>query len=423
MDKLAIALDALLYILSVSVLLIIVYALRSEKSEKLLRKLTPRCISWATSPPEKGQHGMELVEPETSVDLRQSPSWWSDDNIFELERRAIFSKTWLFVTHTSRFQKPGDYRTFEIAGFSFIIILGKDRQLRAFHNVCRHRAYAVTKKEFGSSTVLGCRYHGWSYDTKGNLVKAPEFDKVPGFDRNMNGLWEIKISSSQSMVFVNFNAASHVDTLSLGYVEIRLKRWGIAKMECFEEWKVEGTFNWKLLDSLATKWNSEDSFWGSMPDILGVGGTNQDDLEIGHTTIVRRISPSVVLILKAIPNSAKCTTVECSLYAKEPPALMQVSSLKSDIDWEIKQLAIKHKRILRNQEPIMSLAASVANQEGMNRLLGVHVDAEKKAGGEIHPAAREQSFSREGKADDDFCRELENPSSTCNANAKGLLDW
>ena len=61
------------------------------------------------------------------------------------------------MAHESMFQKPGDYRTFEIVGFSFVVIFGKDKQIRAFHNVCRHRAYAVTKKEAGSSTVLGCR--------------------------------------------------------------------------------------------------------------------------------------------------------------------------------------------------------------------------------------------------------------------------
>ncbi|PVH70520.1 ISP domain-containing protein, partial [Cadophora sp. DSE1049] len=161
-------------------------------------------------------------------------SWWSDENIFELERRAIFSKTWLFVTHASRFQKPGDYRTFEIAGFSFVVILGKDKQIRTFHN------------ESGSSTVLGCRYHGWSYDTRGKLVKAPEFDKVPGFDKEKNGLWEIKTSIFQSMVFVNFDAATHVDALGLGDIEAQLKKWGLSKMKCLEDWKVEGAFNWKL---------------------------------------------------------------------------------------------------------------------------------------------------------------------------------
>jgi phenylpropionate dioxygenase-like ring-hydroxylating dioxygenase large terminal subunit len=132
-------------------------------------------------------------------------------------------------------------------GFSFIIILGKDRQLRAFHNVCRHRAYAVTKKESGSSIILGCRYHGWSYDTRGKLIKAPEFENVEGFDKEVNGLWELKLEVQESFVFVNFNTGPvvtkpHLDNSS------SLVRWNIEKMECVAEWKMDGKFNWKLAE-------------------------------------------------------------------------------------------------------------------------------------------------------------------------------
>ena len=151
----------------------------------------------------------------------------------------------MFVTHASRFQKSGDYRTFETAGFSFIVILGKDKQLRAFHNVCRHRAYPVTKKESGSSTVLGCRYHGWSYDTKGKLIKAPEFENVAGFDKAMNGLWELKTEVRNSMVFVNFEAGSREAEFELGESERLFKRWRISDMKWAHEWKAEGAFNWK----------------------------------------------------------------------------------------------------------------------------------------------------------------------------------
>jgi phenylpropionate dioxygenase-like ring-hydroxylating dioxygenase large terminal subunit len=155
----------------------------------------------------------------------------------------------MYVTHASRFQKPGDYRTFEISGFSFIVILGKDNKLRAFHNVCRHRAYAVTKKDSGSSTVLGCRYHGWSYDTKGKLLKAPEFDKVLGFDKNSNGLWEIQTEISNSMVFVNL--ATDKGVAWTGVAEQRLKKWKVSEVKWAHEWKVEGSFNWKLAGSFS----------------------------------------------------------------------------------------------------------------------------------------------------------------------------
>jgi phenylpropionate dioxygenase-like ring-hydroxylating dioxygenase large terminal subunit len=152
----------------------------------------------------------------------------------------------LFATHISRFQKPGDYRTFEIVGFSFIVILSKDRQLRTFHNVCRHRAYAVTKKEYGSSTVLGCRYHGWSYDTKGKLIKAPEFENVKGFEKAANGLWEVKTAVKEGLVFVNFDAGNEIHNIELTDSDRSMKRWKIQDMKPITDWSVEGAFNWKI---------------------------------------------------------------------------------------------------------------------------------------------------------------------------------
>lgn len=104
------------------------------------------------------------------------------------------------IAHSSNFAKRGDYISFEIANFPILIILGKDNIIRAFHNVCRHRAYTITKKPSGSSLILGCRYHGWSYDTKGNLVKAPQFDGIDGFDKSDNGLFKIHTCTDRSGV-------------------------------------------------------------------------------------------------------------------------------------------------------------------------------------------------------------------------------
>lgn len=57
--------------------------------------------------------------------------------------------------HSTRFKKPGDYFKLEIAGFPFLLIMGKDGAINGFHNVCRHRAYPIVRKDSGSSTVLG----------------------------------------------------------------------------------------------------------------------------------------------------------------------------------------------------------------------------------------------------------------------------
>jgi phenylpropionate dioxygenase-like ring-hydroxylating dioxygenase large terminal subunit len=105
----------------------------------------------------------------------------------------------------------------------------------------------VTKKECGSSTVLGCRYHGWSYDTKGNLIKAPEFENVPGFDKGKNGLWEVKTAVQEGMVFINFDATCSVEQLGLGEFGAVLRTWGFATTKCIAEWRIDTAVNWKAL--------------------------------------------------------------------------------------------------------------------------------------------------------------------------------
>ena len=89
--------------------------------------------------------------------------WYRSPAIYEIERRAIFSKQWLFVAHKNRFQKPGDYVKYDIAGFSFFLIMDRERQIRGFLNVCRHRACPVIRPqapEPGTKMSLACYYHG-----------------------------------------------------------------------------------------------------------------------------------------------------------------------------------------------------------------------------------------------------------------------
>jgi phenylpropionate dioxygenase-like ring-hydroxylating dioxygenase large terminal subunit len=78
------------------------------------------------------------------------------------------------------------------------------------------------------------------------LIKAPEFENVAGFDKAMNGLWELKTEVREGMVFVNFEVGSGEAELDLGEAERFLKRWKIGEMKWAHEWKTEGAFNWKL---------------------------------------------------------------------------------------------------------------------------------------------------------------------------------
>ncbi|KXS19573.1 ISP domain-containing protein [Gonapodya prolifera JEL478] len=178
-------------------------------------------------------------------------SWFTNQEVFELERRGLFTKTWLYVCHNAYFKKAGDYKLFTVATFPIFLVMGKDNQIRAFHNVCRHRAYPVVKKESGSTTVLGCRYHGWSYDTLGNLVKAPSFDDVPGFKKEENGLYPIHVHvASGGFIFVNMEAKEKPSVSfseHFGEMEKELEKIDFTKFEFRETFTMQGKFNWKTL--------------------------------------------------------------------------------------------------------------------------------------------------------------------------------
>lgn len=177
-------------------------------------------------------------------------SWWTSEKIFDLEKRAIFNKSWLFCTHASRFAKAGDYYTFTFTGLNFFIIKSKtDGKIKAFHNVCRHRAYPVLKKEKGSTIVMGCKYHGWSYNTDGKLTKAPHFDTVEGFNKDENSLFPIKTHvTEQGLVFVNF---SNEDVMPFDEwyqgLNVELNEFDFSDYEYHMSYELDGQFNWKTL--------------------------------------------------------------------------------------------------------------------------------------------------------------------------------
>lgn len=95
------------------------------------------------------------------------------DSVYKFERDVIFSREWMCLGLASDLETPGSYRSLDFAGFSVFAIRDRHGELKAFHNVCRHRAGPLVSGHRGQCDVLRCRYHGWIYDTNGKLKRAP----------------------------------------------------------------------------------------------------------------------------------------------------------------------------------------------------------------------------------------------------------
>ena len=149
--------------------------------------------------------------PEASWTL---PSWlYTDPAVYELEKERIFYRTWQYVAHETHFPEVGDYVTLRICDQNIFVIRSADGKLRAFHNVCQHRAHELLPDGSGNvERVIVCPYHAWAFETDGRLRGAPRAHQRPGFDRKNHALSEIRLELFLNAVFVNLDP--HANPLS-----------------------------------------------------------------------------------------------------------------------------------------------------------------------------------------------------------------
>ena len=142
-----------------------------------------------------------MSEPLSSAQTIPS-NWYTDARLLELEKERVFGHTWQPVGHAANVAQPGCYLAAEILGEPCAVVRGNDGCLRAFSNVCRHRASTILEGE-GCVKSLRCPYHAWTYSLDGKLLAAPEFEGVENWNRNDVRLPEMRVEEWGPFVFVN----------------------------------------------------------------------------------------------------------------------------------------------------------------------------------------------------------------------------
>jgi len=171
--------------------------------------------------------------------------FYNHPQIYQRDIERIHLRRWLCVGHESRIPNPGDWFRYDIAEESLILVRGRDGEVRALLNVCRHRGSRVCYEEEGNSRVLTCPYHAWTYDLDGKLRSARHTSA--DFDPSRYPLKQIHLRVLQGLIFVCFAE----DPPRLDEVEHTLNRslgrygWAKARVAHRERYAVAG--NWKLV--------------------------------------------------------------------------------------------------------------------------------------------------------------------------------
>ncbi|KAJ5662893.1 hypothetical protein N7507_003624 [Penicillium longicatenatum] len=396
-------------------------------------------------------------EPVKDSPVRALPaSWYKSPEMYELERRAIFSKRWLFITHSSRVKETGDWLRYEIAGFDFIITRDRQGNVNAFHNVCRHRAYPVVEKEgSGNSKILSCRYHGWSYGLNGKLAKAPGYKDLE-FNKDQNNLFRIHVKVDvNGFIWVNLDANEvpeipweehfrDVDT------QERYQEYNFNEYDLDHTYELDGQYNWKILADNFNECYHCPTTHPDIPEFLNLNSFDSD-LKAGHiqhhciSTPEQKakglytastyyfpisamvVSPHFIMIQKFLPKSASSSKMSYEIYRN-----------KNSGDADFHAISDMYERVMREDKILCDSAqknldrnvfvngelhpkfekAPLFFQSTAREIITEHFEQEKAQGREIWPAKQKVPCnSQVSDKDEEICAAL-----SCGAQ-KEILAW
>jgi glycine betaine catabolism A len=129
-------------------------------------------------------------------------AYW-DEAVFAFEREEIFERAFLCVGREDEIDKPGEWLRAPVTEEGVLVVRGADLSVRAFYNVCRHRAATLLEGSSGRLPCIECPYHGWTYELSGALSAAPH--APPGFDLRAHGLRPVKLEAWQGFLFVTLD--------------------------------------------------------------------------------------------------------------------------------------------------------------------------------------------------------------------------
>jgi len=203
-------------------------------------------------------------------------NWYSSTDIFALERDHIFCKHWWMIAREDQLTQPGDYVATTLAQWPLVVTRDQQGDLRGFHNVCRHRAGPLVRDGIGRCKQFVCRYHGWRYDSTGNLLKTPGLKAKEEIDYAMFSLFPVRVSCWNQVVFVclDESAPDLFDWLG-DIVSIATRFPANTSMSYQGEVEKCGNLNWKAYGD-----NSCEGYHvGMVHKVLG-GSLNRETIEI-----------------------------------------------------------------------------------------------------------------------------------------------
>jgi len=178
--------------------------------------------------------------------LQEQTTFYADPERFSQEFRRLFRHMPLVACLSAELPSPGSYRTFDDAGVPILIVRSKDGEIRAFLNVCPHRASRLVRNEHGTANRFTCRFHGWTFDNAGQAIGVPEEPYFCGEIERQKHLVACPAEERHGLIFVQAEPGTAIDlTAHLGPLEDEIAQLGLGTAEITHSDRLPVRANWK----------------------------------------------------------------------------------------------------------------------------------------------------------------------------------
>jgi choline monooxygenase len=182
--------------------------------------------------------------------------FYTDPAVLDIEKEKIFRRTWQLVGTLDQacgevngvkrtVADPESFFTTDVCGEPVVVVRDKQSTLRAFSNVCRHRAGPIALGS-GCKNVLRCAYHGWTYTLDGRLIGTPDVEGVEFFDRSTMGMVPLRLETWQQLIFVNFDTQAEPLSAYLGDIPEQARGFQFEGLQFAERRDYVIDCNWKI---------------------------------------------------------------------------------------------------------------------------------------------------------------------------------
>ncbi|NEB02719.1 Rieske 2Fe-2S domain-containing protein [Streptomyces sp. SID13726] len=169
-----------------------------------------------------------------------------DPKWLDAEMKGVFARTWQWICHVEKLREPGSYVSATVAGMPVAVVRDRDGTLRAFYNVCKHRAHELLSGS-GTTRNIVCPYHAWTYTLAGELRSARRADAMPTFDKSRICLDRVPVEEFGGCVYVNLDPAAEPLARQAPDLAAEIAHWApdIAELTHAKRLTYELRSNWK----------------------------------------------------------------------------------------------------------------------------------------------------------------------------------